>query len=314
MLHFTVRRLFHGIAVLLVVVTITFVMIQLAPGGPSVLMDPEMDPQAAEQLRRRLGLDQPVHIQYWNWISSAARLDFGDSFTLSTPVTGLIFDRLPATLILSGSALLWSIGVAIPLGIIAAKRRGRIPDHIATFVGVAGISVPNFWLGIMLILLFSVNLRILPSAGMVSPGDGSLPDLLRHLAMPMLVLGFSSMAILSRYTRSSLLGVLRQDYIRTAHAKGLSDSDVTYGHALRNALVPVLTVVGILVPRLVGGSIIVETVFSWPGVASLSVTAAFQRDFPVIMGVTVMIALVVVISNFVVDVLYAYVDPRIRLG
>jgi len=185
---------------------------------------------------------------------------------------------------------------------------------VTTFIGVAGVSIPSFWLGIMLILLFAVNLQILPSAGMLSPGDFSFGDLLRHLLMPMLVLGFSSMAVLSRYTRSSMLGVLKQDYIRTAHAKGLSDADVTYGHALRNALVPVLTVIGTLVPRLVGGSIVVETVFSWPGVAGLSVKAAFERDFPVIMGVTVMIALVVVISNLAVDLLYAYIDPRIRVG
>lgn len=314
MLAYLFRRLIHGLVVLFVVVTVTFVMIQLAPGGPAVLLDPELDPATAELLRHRLGLDQPIYIQYINWLSSAARLDFGDSFSLSAPVVDLVLDRLPATLVLTGAAMLWSICVAIPLGIIAAKRRGKVSDHAATVVGVAGISVPSFWLGIMLILAFSVTLGVLPSAGMVSPGDFDPIDFGSHLLMPMLVLGFSSMAMLSRYTRSSLLGVLRQDYIRTAYAKGLPDSDVMLGHALRNALVPVLTVVGILVPRLVGGSIVVETVFSWPGVASLSVSAAFQRDYPIIMGVTVLIALVVVISNLVVDVLYAYVDPRIRLG
>lgn len=314
MLRYAVRRLLHGLAVLIVVVTATFVMVQLAPGGPAVLVDPELGPEAAERLRTRLGLDRPLPVQFLRWISSAARLDFGESFSLSTPVTRLILSRLPATLLLSGLALLWAVAVAVPLGIFAAKRRGKLADHVATLIGVAGISIPSFWLGILLILLFSVHLDVLPSTGMRTPGSSGLVDLLRHLAMPAFVLGLSSMAILSRYTRSSFLGVMKQDYIRTAHAKGLSESNVTYRHAFRNALVPVITVIGTLIPRLVGGSVVIETVFGWPGVARLSVNAAFQRDYPVIMGVTVMIALMVVITNIVVDLLYAYVDPRIRLG
>lgn len=307
-------RLIHAALVLLVVVTATFALLQFAPGGPTVLLDPDVAPEDIELLRIRLGLDQPIHVQYLRWLGAAVRLDLGNSFVLARPVTSLIVDRLPATLLLSGSALLLALVLALPLGVLAAKYRGRWIDHVSTFVAVAGVSIPNFWLGIVLILLFSVTFRLLPSSGMVSPGESfHLVDLARHLFMPMLVLGISTMAQLTRYMRSSMLGVLRQDYVRTAYAKGLHEYAVLGRHAVRNALVPVVTVVGLLLPRLVGGAVVIETVFAWPGIARLAVNAAFQRDFPIVMGVTLMIAFVVVVANLIVDLMYGYIDPRIRL-
>jgi peptide/nickel transport system permease protein len=313
--RYLLTRVLHGAFVLLVVLTLTFAMLQFSPGGPTVLLDPDLTREDVELLRARYGLDQPIHVQYLAWISAAARLDLGDSFTLARPVASLIADRLPATLLLSSSALLLSIAVALPLGILAARNRGRWIDHLATFVAVAGVSIPSFWFGIVLILLFSVTLRLLPSSGMLTPGQPfQIVDLLRHLVMPLFVLCLITLAQLTRYMRSSMLGVLRQDYVRTARAKGLSEPVVLVRHAVRNALVPVVTVIGLLLPRLFGGAVVVETVFGWPGIARLAVNAAFQRDYPVVMGVTLMIAMVVVISNLVVDVLYAYIDPRIRLA
>jgi peptide/nickel transport system permease protein len=312
--RYLLTRLLHAAFVLFVVVTVTFAMLQLSPGGPTVLLDPDLSREDMELLRARFGLDQPLYVQYFRWLGAAARLDLGDSFTLARPVFSLIVDRLPATALLSASALFLSIAAALPLGIVAARHRGTWIDHAATFVAVAGVSIPSFWFGIVLILLFSVMLRALPSSGMVTPGEPFNPvDLLRHLVMPVFVLGLITMAQLTRYTRSSLLGVLRQDYVRTARAKGLPERVVLQRHAVRNALVPVVTVIGLLLPRLVGGAVVVETVFAWPGIARLAVNAAFQRDYPVVMGVTLMIAVVVVLSNLIVDVLYGYIDPRIRL-
>jgi peptide/nickel transport system permease protein len=308
-------RLLHAAFVLLVVVTITFALLHFSPGGPSVLFNPDLSPEDAQLLRIRLGLDQPIYVQYVNWLASAARLDLGDSFILARPVTSLIFDRLPATILLSGSALVLALALAIPLGTLAAKYRGTWIDYVATLIAVAGVSVPSFWFGIVLILIFSVSLRILPSAGMLNPGEPfSVIELAKHLLMPMVVLGLGTMAQITRYMRSSLLGVLRQDYVRTAHAKGLRERVVLSRHALRNALVPVVTVIGLSLPRLVGGAVVIETVFAWPGIARLAVNGAFQRDYPVVLGVTLMIAFVVVLSNLIVDLLYGYIDPRIRLS
>jgi len=271
-------------------------------------------PEQREALTRRLGLDQPVPVRYLQWFSGALRGDLGISLSSNEPVAFRIAQRLPNTLLLAGTALVVSILVGIPLGVVAALRRNSLPDFAVAIVSVMGVSVPAFWLGIILILAFSVSLRLLPSSGIASSGnEGDLGDRLQHLVMPALVLSTTVLPYVVRFTRSALLEVLNQDYVRTATAKRLSHVRVVYGHALRNALVPVVSIVGTLVPRLVGGSVVTEAVFGWPGMGRLAVEAANGRDYPLIVGITVIVAAVVVSSSLVVDLAYSWLDPRIRL-
>ena len=299
---------------LILVSAITFLLVNLAPGGPSSLMRMDATPEQREALTRRLGLDQPVPVRYLQWFSGALRGDLGISLSSNEPVAFRIAQRLPNTLLLAGTALVVSILAGIPLGVVAALRRNSLPDFAVAIVSVMGVSVPAFWLGIILILAFSVSLRLLPSSGIASSGnEGDLGDRLQHLVMPALVLSTTVLPYVVRFTRSALLDVLHQDYVRTATAKGLSHVRVVYGHALRNALVPVVSIVGTLVPRLVGGSVVTEAVFGWPGMGRLAVEAANGRDYPLIVGITVIVAAVVVSSSLVVDLAYSWLDPRIRL-
>jgi peptide/nickel transport system permease protein len=229
-------------------------------------------------------------------------------------VLDLIKSNLPNTLLLSGAALLLSITLAIPAGIISAARRYSAIDHSVTFASFFGISVPVFWYGLILILIFSINLGWLPSGGMrdlTGESSGTL-DVVKHLIMPAIVLATANVAQLARYTRSSMVSVLGEDYIRTARSKGLREQIVLYRHALRNALIPIITATGLLIPRLVGGAAVTETVFAWPGMGALMVRAAFARDYPTIMGITLVISFVVILTTLVVDIIYVYVDPRIR--
>jgi peptide/nickel transport system permease protein len=271
-------------------------------------------PEQRDALTRRFGLDQPVPVRYLQWLGGALHGDLGVSLSSNEPVAFRIGQRLPNTLLLAGTALIVSIVIGIPLGVVAALRRNSPPDFAVAMVSVLGVSVPAFWLGIILILAFSVSLRLLPSSGIASSGnEGDLGDRLQHLIMPTLVLSTTVLPYVVRFTRSALLEVLHQDYVRTATAKGLSHVRVVYGHALRNALVPVVSIVGTLVPRLVGGSVVTEAVFGWPGMGRLAVEAANGRDYPLIVGITVIVAFVVVASSLVVDLAYTWLDPRIRL-
>ncbi len=314
MLRIVAQRVVQGVIVLVLVSAITFLLVNLAPGGPSSLMRMDATPEQREALTRRLGLDQPVPVRYLQWFSGALRGDLGISLSSNEPVAFRIAQRLPNTLLLAGTALVVSILVGIPLGVVAALRRNSLPDFAVAIVSVMGVSVPAFWLGIILILAFSVSLRLLPSSGIASSGnEGDLGDRLQHLVMPALVLSTTVLPYVVRFTRSALLEVLHQDYVRTATAKGLSHVRVVYGHALRNALVPVVSIVGTLVPRLVGGSVVTEAVFGWPGMGRLAVEAANGRDYPLIVGITVIVAAVVVSSSLVVDLAYSWLDPRIRL-
>jgi peptide/nickel transport system permease protein len=277
-------------------------------------MDPELDPETARQVEQNLGLDQPVHVQYLLWLSGLMHGELGHSLVSRRPVLSLVLERLPATLLLSAAALSLSIGVGITLGIIAARNYNSAVDHLATVGSFIGLAMPNFWFGIMLIFFFAVQLGWFPSSGMYSIGaDFSLRDRIDHLVLPSLVLSTSALPQITRYMRSSMLEVLFQEYIRTARSKGLSEYRVMFSHALRNAIIPVLTIIGLLLPRLAGGAVIVETIFGWPGMGRLAVTSALNRDFPVILGVTLLISAFVVLSNLLVDILYAYIDPRIRL-
>ncbi|MCL6450821.1 MAG: ABC transporter permease [Acetobacteraceae bacterium] len=314
MRRYVIRRLLQALPLLVGISIVTFCIIQLAPGDPATLMiNPEASLEDVRRLKIALGLDKPVYVQYWRWISRVLRGDLGTSFIDGYPVAAKMLQRIPTTLQLVGLALLVQVSLAIPVGIICATRQYSVFDYAASSFAFLGISLPNFWFGLMLMLLFSVYLGILPSHGLSTYGVGfNLGDRLRHLAMPVLVMGLTGMASFTRYTRSSLLEVVRQDYIRTARAKGLSERVVIYKHALRNSLIPVVTLLGLSLPTLFGGSLIVESLFAIPGMARLAVQAVFQRDYPVIMAVNMMAATMVVAGNLLADIAYALVDPRIK--
>ena len=314
MSKYLLSRLVQSAALVVVVSLVMFALIAAAPGGPAILYQEDVDAEAAATMRRNLGLDDPVVVQYVRWAGAMLQGDLGTSLSNSRPVSMLIGQRFGATAQLALASLALALIVAIPIGVWSAVRRNGWFDRIATAVAFMGVSIPNFWLGIMMIVLFSVTLGWLPSGGTGATSDGGWVERLRHLAMPAFVLGTSTMAQLTRYTRSSMVTVLREDFVRTARAKGVPQRTVLTRHALRNGLIPVVTVVGVLVPRLFSGAAITESIFSWPGLGRLAVDAALQRDFPVIMALTLVVSVLVIIASFVVDVLYAVIDPRIRYG
>ena len=288
-----------------------FLLIHLTPGDPAaIILGEEGSTSTIAALHRELGLDQPLSTQYAIWIARVLHGDLGNSLRTHQPVTQAIGERLPATLELGLAALLWSLAVAIPLGTVAALRRGSVLDVLASGFTVAGVSVPNFFIGILLILLMGLVLRLFPVSGFVPLTQDPLQNL-RHLLLPALTLGTAGAAINMRFTRSSMIEVLGQDYIRTARAKGAPWLRVVRGHALKNALIPVVTIVGIQVGSIIEGALVTETVFSWPGVGKLAVDGIFGRDYPVIQGIVLIAALSYMVANLLVDLTYAYLDPRI---
>lgn len=299
---------------LLFVSVLTFFFVNLAPGGPSSIMRIDATAEQREALVQQMGLDRPVPERYVSWLGAAVRGDFGVSLLTDEPVGKRISERLPATLVLAGTSLTVSIMLGIPLGVVSALRRNRLTDHVIGLVSVMGLSVPAFWLGIVLIMIFSVELRVLPSAGIATEGADSIVSRLAHLVMPSVVLATTILPTVVRFTRSSMLEVLGQDYVRTAVAKGLGRMVVTYVHALRNALIPVVSVLGTLMPRLLGGAVVTEAVFGWPGMGRLALEAANGRDYPLVMGITMVVALVAVVTSLVVDLAYTWLDPRVRLA
>ena len=313
--RYVIGRLLQAAIVLILVTIITFTLIHLAPGGPSAVMtDARLPPEVIAQQRANLGLDRPVYVQYLKWAGALLRGDFGVSYTDQRTVISEIGQRLPNTLLLAGAAFLLALIVGIPVGIFTAQRARSVPDHIVSGLSFIGLSTPVFWFGIVLIIIFSVQLHVLPASGMRTINEPeSLPDLLSHLLMPALVLSMPTMAQFSRYVRASMLETLNKDYVRTARAKGLAASAVTYRHVLRNALMPIVTIIGLTLPVVVSGAAITESVFGWPGMGRLAVDAAFTRDYPVIMGVTVLIAAAVIVINLLTDLLYMVIDPRVRL-
>lgn len=308
---YLLRRSFSIFPMLLMISIIVFAIIQLAPGDPTAffISQTDFDPEQQERIRAKLGLDQPVYIQYWRWLSNAIQGDFGRSFSFSVPVAQLIGERLPSTLQLQGLALLFALVVSIPIGIVAAVRQYSIFDHFSSGIAFFGISMPDFWFALMLQLFFTLHLGWLPSS---TDGAGTpFPGRLAYYVMPVIVLGLARMASFTRFMRSSMLEVIHQDYITTARAKGVNRWSVLATHALRNALIPMITIVGLQLPRLVGGAVIVEFVFAWPGLGALAVDSVLRRDYPVIMGITMVTAAFVLILNLLVDIIYAFVDPRI---
>ena len=301
---YVLRRLVQMVPVLLGITLIVFVLLRVS-GDPVVLMLPEdASREQVEALRRSLGLDRPLPEQYLLFLRDLARGDFGRSIRYGNQdVLGIVLERLPATIELAAAAVLVALLISVPAGVVAATRRRRWPDHAATTFSVLGEAMPNFWLGIMLILVFAVNLRLLPVSG-----RGSLA----HLVLPAVTLGTGLAAVLTRLLRSSLIEALNQDYVRTAHAKGARPRVVLVKHAMRNALLGYLTVLGLQMASLLAGSVVTEQVFAWPGIGLLAVQAINSRDMAVVQAIVIVSSLVVMVANLVVDVLYAVVDPRIQ--
>ena len=315
MAGYVLRRLAQAAVLLWIVSVITFVLIHTAPGGPAMLQNPDLGREQIARFRANLGLDDPLPVQYARWLRAAVRGDFGRSYNTVEPVLRLVGTRLPNTLLLTGAALGLAIVLAVPLGVLSATYRNTAIDRAIAGVSFMGISTPVFWFGIVLIVVFSVQLKMLPAGGMYQIGAAySVGDRLRHLAMPVFVLTIANLAEVTRYTRSAMIGALGEDYVRTAHAKGLPAATVLFRHALRNALIPVITIVGVYLPRAVSATAITETVFSWPGMGQLAVQSAATRDYPVVLGATLAVAVFAVGSSLLTDLAYGYVDPRIRLG
>ena len=315
MFAYLARRALTLLPILLIMSVIVFGLIRMVPGDPIDVMygSEGMDEIRRAALSQELGLDQPIVVQYGKWLWRAARGDLGNSYRAGIPVLELIAQRLPATLLLSFAALFLSLLMAIPLGIAAAIRRNSWVDASAMFFAIIGISLPAFWSGILLVLVFAVWLGWLPSIGYVSPAD-DFWGCLSHLILPAITLGWALAGITTRLTRSSLLEELGKDYVRTARGKGQRERAVLLTHALRNALIPIVTMVGLQLGFLIGGTVVVETVFAWPGVGLLVVDSIFARDYPVVQGVVLVIAVLIVVINLLVDVIYTVLDPRIRLS
>jgi peptide/nickel transport system permease protein len=276
-------------------------------------MKMESTEEERQALIDRMGLDKPIIFRYGEWLADAVQGDFGLSLATSQPVISRISERFPYTLELTIATLITSIAIGIVFGIYSAMNRNRWNDHSINFISVIGLSVPSFWLGIMLILLFSVQLQWLPSSG-AGPGWGEFKwwEHIKYLIMPVLILSTTTLPIIVRFTRSSMLEVVSQNFIRTARAKGAKEFIVIYWHALRNALIPIVSIIGVLIPRLLSGAVITEAVFGLPGMGRLIIEAAQGRDYPLVMGVTVVVTLLVILSNFLVDIVYSKIDPRVK--
>jgi peptide/nickel transport system permease protein len=314
--RYIARRLVQAIPLLFIVSVISFLIINLAPGGPlSMFVNIETAaPTDIERIRVQLGLDKPIYVRYVLWLGNVLRGDFGLSYLTRRPVMDMLLEALPNTLVLSLCATVFSYAVAIPAGILSAVKRNTAVDYALSTLSFIGVSLPSFWFGLMMILVFSLRLGWLPSSRMSSLDlEGfHLGDRLVHLILPTLVLGMGTMASKMRYMRSAMLEVIRQDYVRTARAKGLSGTVVIWKHALRNALLPVITLLGVIIPSLVGGAVLVETIFAWPGIGRIAITASFNRDYPLIMGNLLLSSVMVILGSLIADVLYSLADPRIR--
>jgi len=313
---FLLKRIMQSAILLILVTVIAFGMMRLAPGGPEALyaVGGNMKAEDLARLRKSFGLDEPVHIQYVKWTTGMLTGDWGRSYRDRRPVTAVIFERIPATLELTVSALLIAIIVGVTIGVLGAIRQYSVADYAATVGAMLALSIPTFWFGLMVIYLFAVRLGWIPSGGRQTLGEPfSLVDRLHHLAAPALVLGLVLVATWSRYTRAAMLEVIGQDFVRVARAKGLSESRVLFTHALRNALVPLVTLAGIQLPLLFGGALVTESVFTWPGMGRLMVDSLSYRDYPVMMGILFITAVLVIIFNLISDFLSAMLDPRIRL-
>ncbi|GAC1691416.1 MAG: ABC transporter permease [Candidatus Dormibacteraceae bacterium] len=308
---YVLRRLALMLPVGFLVTIGVFLLTHLTPGDPAlILLGEDRTPEAIAAIHHQLGLDQPLYLQYVTWLGQIVHLDLGRSVTTHQPVAIAIGERLPATFELGAAALIWSLLVAIPLGTLAAVRRGSLIDRLATAFTVGGVSIPNFVIGIVLIFVLSVSLRLFPFGGYV-PFNKDAYENLRHIVLPALALGTAGAAINMRFTRSSMIEVLNLDYIRTARAKGASWQRVVYIHALKNALIPVVTIVGLQIGGIIEGAVVTETVFTWPGVGRLAVESILNKDYTVVQGIVLLAAFAFMFANLLVDLVYGWLDPRI---
>ena len=311
-LLYLIRRILAAIPILILVGLITFLLIHLTPGDPAAVVAGEnASLEAIEAARHRLGLDQPFLLQFWHWLRAVSVGDLGTSFTSGRPVTDLIFDRMPITLSLTAGSTLIGVGLAVPLGVFAAIKRGSYLDRITIFGTSLGIAAPEFFIGLLLVLIVALNWGWLPATG-YSPFAEDPVEYFRRLALPSLTLGLGVAAELARQVRGAMIDVLSRDYIQTARAKGLSTLSIIVKHGLKNASIPVVTVLGLQIRRLLGGAVIVEQIFAMNGVGSLAVRAVFLRDLPVLLGVALSTAVVVLFVNLLVDMSYGYFDPKVR--
>ena len=311
-LLYLVRRILAAIPILILVGLITFLLIHLTPGDPAAVVAGEnASLEAIEAARHRLGLDQPFLLQFWHWLTAVTRGDLGTSFTSGRPVTELIFDRMPVTLSLTAGSTLVGIGLAVPLGVFAALKRGSYLDRITIFGTSLGIAAPEFFIGLLLVLIVALKWGWLPATGYIPFAEDPI-EYFARLTLPSLTLGLGVAAELARQVRGAMIDVLSRDYIQTARAKGLSTLSIIVKHGLKNAAIPVVTVLGLQIRRLLGGAVIVEQIFAMNGLGSLAVRAVFLRDLPVLLGVALATAIVVLLVNLFVDMSYGYFDPKVR--
>ncbi|HWV57398.1 MAG TPA: ABC transporter permease [Longimicrobiales bacterium] len=327
MARYLVRRLLGAVPLILGILTLIFFIMHLAPGDPTVrYFNPNVSPEVIEQMRRNLGLDQPIYVQYFRWMGSFLTGNFGYSFGQMRPISEILPQVMWNTIQLTLVSLVIIFVVGMLIGIVQAVRQYSVGDNVLTFLALFFYSMPGFWFALMLILIFSLKASEwgwpiqFPASQMTSVDYeflstwGKIQDRIMHLILPATALGIGSAAGVARYMRGSMLEVIRQDYIRTARAKGLSERKVVFKHALRNALLPIITLLGLTLPFLFGGAVLIETIFAWPGMGRLVVDAIYQRDYPLVMATSFIIAVMVILSNLVADVLYAVADPRIRTG
>lgn len=313
MTQYILRRFLHSVFVVWGCATLVFLLMRAIPGDPIIqMLGQEYTPQAATNLRHKYGLDQPLYVQYVKWMGNALQGDFGNSIATRESVSKMIAGALPKTMSITLVSFVIAVLIALPAGIISALKKNTALDYISGIVAFIGVSMPGFWFGIILILIFAVKFQMLPALGYASPGQDGIVEWFKHIILPSLAIGMGYAAILTRFVRSGLLEVLGQDYIRTARAKGLYERAVIARHALRNALIPVITVAGIQLAALLSGAVVTETVFSIRGLGRILVGAIFDKDYPVVQGVILLVAVIFITANFVVDMLYAYLDPRIR--
>ncbi|MGE7270563.1 ABC transporter permease [Brevibacillus panacihumi] len=314
MFPYIVRRLLIAIPVLFGVTVFSFFIVNLAPGNPvEMFISPDATQADIELKKEALGLNDPIYVQYWRWLQNLLQGDFGYSFSTYAPVGEMVASRVLPTLLLMGSALLLAYIFAIPIGVISATRQYSWIDYLTTGFSFMGISIPNFFLGLGLIYLFAVQWQILPSGGMNTlGGDGGFGDTIMHLLLPAFVLATGIAGSMVRYVRSSMLEILGQDYLRTARSKGLREFLVVNKHAFRNALIPIITVIGMDIPLLIGGAVVTEQIFQWPGLGQLTIQSILSRDYPTLMAINFIAAITVLLSNLLADIFYSVADPRIK--
>ena len=321
MIVYILGRLIQAVPLLLALMVINFLLIHLAPGDPLVYLmgDVPADAQLVAQVRERLGLDRPLYEQLFRYIADVARGDLGTSFYFQRPVLELVLERVPATALLMGTQMLLTTVIGIPLGVMAARRRDTWTDGAISATAILGFSVPMFWLAQIAILVFAVNLGLLPAQGIVDTrrtheGLQHILDVASHLVLPAATLAFGHMALLVRITRTSVIDTLTREFVTTAHAKGLAERVVLWRHVMRNSMLPIITILGLELGQIVAGTIVAESVFAWPGVGRLTFDSISRRDIPVIMGVFLLTAGAVIVANLVTDIAYGFLDPRIRVG